>query len=173
MQIMDFLSQAGSLVSYLKADANDTSAASFGHFLEQAKSQYPSSLTQTQKVSLADTAAKNNVQIPFCTSRHGPAGSPAGLQEARYSLLNQPGLTNKERMQIFMLSEAALAYERNGPPEMAAKFPAYADAHSANFDPIRAIMSTVNSLASSYPNIARIGNEWAAMQKNVAAKIAI
>lgn len=154
-----------------KANTTDTGAVSFSHFFEQAKSEQSASLAGAQRMSPDNTQATNDTQILFSTAKHGPLGSPPGLQEARYSLLNQPGLTNEERIQIFMSSEAALAYVRNGPPEMAAKFPAYADAYSASFDPIRAIMSTVNSLASRYPNIAQVGNEWAASYQPTAAKI--
>ncbi|MHB9116647.1 MAG: hypothetical protein ACYC2R_00015 [Burkholderiales bacterium] len=161
--------------------AGTAGAAPFSQVFERAASKLSASgstpsgetLPPQGKSPAGTQAVACTPQPLFSTARHGPPGSPPGFQEALYSLVNQPGLTNAERIQICMQSAAALAYAQNGPPEMAAKFPAYADAYTPGFNPVRALLSTVNDLAGRYPNIGQVGQEWAAAQGSVAAKTAV
>lgn len=147
----------------------------FGQIFEQALSkptasqpESPPTIAHSQeKAPISTQPTASHPHIPFSTAEHGLPGSPPGFQEALHSLVNQPNLTNEERIQICVLSAAALSYARNGPPEMAAKFPEYAGAYSEGFNPVRALLSTVNSLAARYPNLAQVGKEWAASQASM------
>ncbi len=183
MQINNSFLATSTPVNERKTSMAGSGAVPFSQVFERAASRLPGSTSSPTPSGEAllpqgklpvDAQTITSTQQPlFSTARHGPPGSPPGFQEALYSLLNQPGFTNEERVQIFMQSAAALAFAQNGPPEMAAKFPAYADAYTPGFNPVRALLSTVNDLAGRYPNIGKVGKEWAAAQGDVAAKTAV
>lgn len=183
MQVSNSSLPINTLALDRKTIATDSSTVPFNQIFKQAASRQsvlisdsiPTVTTSRKKTQggVSDEAQVINSQPLFSTAKHGPPGSPPGFQEALYSLLNQPGFTREERMQISIQSDAALAFARHGPPEMAAKFPGYADAYTANFNPVRALLSTVSNLAVRYPNIAKIGNEWATAQGYAAAKTAV
>lgn len=182
MQVNNSFLATSTPVNERKTTTVDSGAVPFSQVFERAASKLsglisnsPSSMAalQPQEKSPVDAQTVTSAPQPlFSTAKHGPPGSPPGFQEALYSLLNQPGFTREERTQISIQADAALAFARYGPPEMAAKFPAYADAYTPSFNPVRALLSTVNDLAGRYPGIAKIGNEWAASQGHVAAKTA-
>lgn len=151
------------------APAN-ASAVPFSKVFAQVASQQPPLAPATspakagvREKSHQETAAVRENSAPFFSMpEHAPPGSdmPPGLCEALYSLTNQPGLTNEERMQISIYS---LYLAKHGP--------GFEGIGTGSFDPVRALVAMANVLGERYPNISRVATEWAASYQPTAAEI--
>lgn len=115
----------------------------------------------------ADDATKPNAVLPLSVvgQTWEKSNLPPGFSEAFQSFINQPGLTNIDKLNICAAVGLAFASARGQlPPNLAAdySYPEFKKLHSSDFNSVDAIVAVADDLGTRYPHIAAIAHEWAA-----------
>lgn len=133
-----------------------------------ASSPRPTPRAALQEIARgADGATKPNTVLPPPKVEQAweESNLPPGFSKAFHSFINQPGLTNVDKLNICAAVGLAFAAARGQlPPHLAARYSysEFKNMHSSNFSSVDAIVAVADDLGSRYPHIAAIAHEWAA-----------